>query len=108
MLNFAKDGYLIVRNLLNEKQVQWANTALAELIDQDFEGVQYEVPVKEGTTLQQRRDLVRKVTHYTAQHPYLRLLSQLPSLLAWVRGILGEEAENDCRKCAAETSLDRP
>ena len=93
MPRFSEEGYEIIPNLLTTQQVEWANTSLAELIDQGFEGVQYEVEVKDGTTQQHRRDLVRKITHYTKENAYLKSLSLLPMLLRSVETLLGEKAE---------------
>ena len=93
MPRFSEEGYEIIPNLLTTQQVEWANTSLAELIDQGFEGVQYEVEVKEGTNQQHRRDLVRKITHYTKRSPYLRSISLLPVLLRHVEELLGSKSE---------------
>lgn len=89
-------GYLGVRGVLGPRDVREAIDALDDLIAgkvEGFEDVMLEAAIGEDVsemTLEERRDCVRRVFHFTRHEPRLHRIAHDPDLLRLVRRLMND------------------
>jgi len=96
---YRENGFLVVQKAFTRIEAREALAGLMDLIDgksPDFTEVQFEQSVAEtlaSSSLENRRNSVRKIKDFVDFEPRLRVMSEKPEFLKIVARLLGSETE---------------